>query len=289
MKTTTIYIILNTIGYLFMIITNAIPNIVKLNGNTVSSVSDDSPTRITPSGFTFSIWGVIYTFLGLWVVTQVVSLFAFKKQIQDQISKRVDSIGVVFFISCLANGTWIFVWGYGHLVASFFVILVILASLVFIYVKIQIQFNKRKNAEYSEVLTEMPYEETSESRWVLFIYDHTSFSLYLAWINVATIINLTIALQIWGLDSLYTKNAWAIVIFILLTIIGLILLVINSDYAYNLVFIWALIGIVSKQGKDKTLKVIGLTCIGLLSLFILISIVFKIKKKVKKKDLTTNL
>ncbi|KAJ3449057.1 hypothetical protein M0812_05201 [Anaeramoeba flamelloides] len=280
MKTTTIYVILNTVGYLFMIIANVIPNIVKPNGNTVSSVSKKYPTRITPSGFTFSIWGIIYTFLGIWVVSQIVSLFAWKKQIQDQIYKRIDSIGVFFFISCLANGTWIFVWVYEHVVASFFIILLILASLVFIYVKIQMQFNKKKNAEY----TEMPSDAENDSRWVVFIYDHTSFSLYLAWINVATIINLTIALQVWGLDSLYTKNAWAIIIFIVLTIIGLILLRINSDYAYNIVFIWALIGIVSEQGKSKAIMGVGLTCILILSLFVLISIFFKIKKKIKNKE-----
>ena len=43
-----------------------------LTGNSIGDISDLYPVRITPAGYAFSIWGLIYTLLGIFVVSQCI-------------------------------------------------------------------------------------------------------------------------------------------------------------------------------------------------------------------------
>jgi benzodiazapine receptor len=41
-----------------------------LGGKNTATISDSNPTLITPAGYVFSIWGVIYILLGAFVLYQ---------------------------------------------------------------------------------------------------------------------------------------------------------------------------------------------------------------------------
>lgn len=57
--------------YLIAMIINALAGAGKLGGNSVSDISNRYDTLITPPGYTFAIWGVIYFFLGVFAILQM--------------------------------------------------------------------------------------------------------------------------------------------------------------------------------------------------------------------------
>lgn len=94
--------------YLFLIFTvitiavNGLATTVNLNGLTTKAISDNVfPTPITPAGFAFAIWGLIYSVLliiGILIATQRYS-----------ISKSTLRL---YMASAIANCLWIFTWQY---------------------------------------------------------------------------------------------------------------------------------------------------------------------------------
>ncbi len=62
--------IANIVAYVAVVAVNAAANIVPINGQTTGGVSDRFPTLVTPAGFAFIIWGIIYLFLAGFVVYQ---------------------------------------------------------------------------------------------------------------------------------------------------------------------------------------------------------------------------
>jgi len=66
-------------------------------GGKIKDVSDMNKLNITPSGFTFSIWGVIYSLL-------LYSMFMYGNVININIL-------ILYAISCILNSVWIQTWG----------------------------------------------------------------------------------------------------------------------------------------------------------------------------------
>ena len=64
-------VVINLIAFIPMIAVNGLAGSTTfLNGVTSGEVSDIYPTLITPAGFTFAIWGVIYTLLLIFTIYQ---------------------------------------------------------------------------------------------------------------------------------------------------------------------------------------------------------------------------
>jgi hypothetical protein len=59
---------LNVIGFVATMAINALGSSGIITGQAVGEISDNYPTLITPAGYAFSIWGIIYTFLAVFVV-----------------------------------------------------------------------------------------------------------------------------------------------------------------------------------------------------------------------------
>ena len=57
-----------TVAYLAMIATNYLANALPIGGKTTGELSDNLPNLFTPAGVTFSIWGLIYLLLAVYVV-----------------------------------------------------------------------------------------------------------------------------------------------------------------------------------------------------------------------------
>ena len=159
--------ILNLIGFLGTVIVNGLANALPLNNKTTGELSDQYPNLFVPAGLTFSIWGVIYVLLAIFVIYGLI--VAIKKDTQK--SSFIDNIGILFFISCLANIGWIFAWHYEILPLSLFLMLLLLGSLITIYLRLRIG--------KSDAIAIEKY------------FTHLPVSVYLGWITVATIANIT--------------------------------------------------------------------------------------------------
>lgn len=206
--------------YVIMIVINYLANALPINNIDTGAVSDLYPNLFAPSGITFSIWGIIYLLLGLFVLYQ----FGVFKKLNLKENKLLNKISIFFIISSVANALWIFSWHYSILWLSIILMLTILFSLI----KINLIIKQNKSKE------------------LLFL--SLPFSIYFGWITVATIANfaaLFVSLSWNGFGI--SENIWTIIILLVGAIIGVLTSIKNKDIAYILVFVWAYIGIIIKH------------------------------------------
>jgi hypothetical protein len=120
---------------------------------------------------------------------------------------------------------------------------------------------------------------------------HVPISVYIGWITVATIANVTAILVTSGWNRFgISEQLWTILILVIVTIISILMLLKRKDIAYCLVVIWALIGIAIKRfGSDSIYgiqtevaitSIIAIVIILIMILFISFKekIIIKIKK-----------
>jgi hypothetical protein len=159
----------------------------------------------------------------------------------------VQKIGPLFFISCLANIGWIFAWHYQILPLSLIFMLILLGCLLFIYLRLNVGKSETTRAER--------------------YFAHLPFSVYLGWITIATIANVTALLvntnwNTWGLGEQF----WAVAVIIVGIAIALSMLFTRKDIYYSLVVAWALLGILLKRLSVTTVpdqSVVIVTIVGL--------------------------
>ena len=83
---------------------------------------------------------------------------------------------------------------------------------------------------------------------------HLPFSVYLGWITIASIANVSASLVWINWDGFgISPEIWAAVVVSLALIITLLMLGLRKDFAYGLVIIWAFIGIGVKQTGNQTI------------------------------------
>jgi hypothetical protein len=234
--------ILNLLGFLGTVVVNALANILPINGVTTGELSDRYPNLFVPAGLTFAIWGLIYVLLGIFVAYQLIPSVRRDAQKVDFVGR----IGPLFFISCLANMGWIFAWQYQILSLSMVMMLILLGCLLAIYLKLNIGKSEAPKAQ----------------RYLV----HLPFSVYLGWITIATIANVTALLVDinWGRWGL-SEQFWAVAVIIVGIVIALSVLFTRKDIYYCLVVDWALLGILLKRLSATTPAqgVVVVTIVGL--------------------------
>lgn len=212
------YQIANIVGYLGVLVTNFLANALPIAGRTTGDVADQYPNLFTPAGITFSIWGVIYLSLLVFVVLQSRGLF------RERVAPEyLESIGPWFFLSCLCNVGWILVWHQLWVVPSMILMLGLLYTLLVIY------------------------QRLDGYAWRGFGWIRLPFSLYLAWICVATLANTTVLLVDLGYSGQpLSAGVWTAILVGLASVLGLFFLYRRNDPVFPLVIVWALIGIIVK-------------------------------------------
>ena len=115
--------------YLGMLTVNVLANTIPFNQRSTGEISDRYPTLFTPSGFTFSIWGIIYIFLGIFVVKV---LMMTTSSIETQM---VIPLMLVFIVSSIFNMLWLFLWHYDYIGLSTIVMIFLLVTLIYGYIQ----------------------------------------------------------------------------------------------------------------------------------------------------------
>lgn len=212
--------ILNSVGFISTVIVNTLANTLPINGLNTGELSDMYPNLFTPAGYVFSIWGVIYILLLAFIYYQFSS--------RSKSELYIKKIGYLFFISCIANILWIFLWHYQYVEISLLAMFTLLGSLIWIYLKLDIG--------HSEV-------SQDEKRFV-----HLPFSVYLGWITVAPIANVAAAFvnNGWN-DLLFGEQLWTVIMITIAVVLTLLVINQRGDSGYSLVIVWALSGILVKQ------------------------------------------
>ena len=219
----------NIVFFILTVIVNALAGSTKLiGGRDTASVSYANFTLVTPAGYVFAIWGIIYLLLGVFVVYQALP--------SQKGNDYLDKIGWLFVLSSIINIAWIFVWQYEILIPSVVLIFALLVTLIAIFLRLGIG---RSNAPLNEKLAvQLP------------------FSVYLGWITVACIADVAATLVSYNWDGFgISPTAWAVVVVAVAFLITITMLVIRRDIAYALVIIWALVGI-GLNHSDQTVVLV---------------------------------
>ncbi len=219
---------LNLFGFLIMVTVNYLANALPLNHLNTGQLSDKYPNLFVPAGITFSIWGIIYLVLGIFVFYSL-----YQALTKRTVFPAYQRLGLLFFLTCLANAGWIFAWHYEHLILSLLVMLTLLVLLIAIYQKLE---------------NRSPGEKTPDK-----FPARTPFSLYLAWICVATVANAIAVLVDYNWNRFHlSEQFWTVVALALLTVLTIFFILKKRDLIYSLTIIWALLGILYKRFEDTS-------------------------------------
>ena len=212
MKKNVLIKILVTLAYFAVITVNYLANALPIGGVTTGEASDSFSNLFTPAGVTFSIWGLIYTLLLVYVCI-IGGLFGKKPSKKKQ--KILNKVGVLFIVNAIANCCWIFAWHHGQIALSVIIMLVLLITLILVADLL----NKEKFSLTDTICLRLP------------------FSIYFGWITVATIANITVLLVSigwngWGIS----EQIWTIIILLIGATIGIWRGLKDKNIAYLAVF-----------------------------------------------------
>ncbi len=219
------------VSVLAMFVVNILSNVLPINGLTTAEISNAIQIYFVPAGYVFSIWGLIY----IGIVIYLISMFT-------NFTKEDMAIAPFVIASSLANTIWIFMWHYQLIYLSVIFMLVILASLIVIALKL----NKPDVS----------------------LVKKTPFNIYLGWISVASIANIAGALYTANWNGFgISPEIWSAIMLVIATGLA-VLALIKKNIAYSLVILWAVIGIVVKfQGVSNIVAITATLSVIVLILF----------------------
>jgi hypothetical protein len=246
--------ILNIVAYVAMIAVNGLADFLPINGQTTGQVAHQYPNLFEPAPITFSIWLLIYSLLFLFCIYEGSTLFEDEKKVIDKKERVVEIIGYRFIVSCILNIAWILAWHYHLLLFSVIIMLGLLVTLISIFKKVHAA------ATYAG----------RKARW--FVY--APFSIYLGWISIATIANITVYLVSIEWNGWEVAEwLWACIMIILGTILGILMLLRRNNTFYALTIAWALAGIFSQQYKTAgSFNTVAITAVSASALLLLLSL-----------------
>ena len=249
MKKLTSRQIITILVTLLTIILNVLANALPFNGQGTGEISDRFSILFVPAGYVFSIWGLIYIGMILFTAYQALN--------SQRENSLIDKIAPAYWIANMANNVWLFLWHWEFFPLTLIAMLTILVSLISLYR----QFDK----------TDSPL--TPSEVWLVKI----PFSIYLGWISVATISNISQVLFFTGWNGFgLSPEIWTVTMLAIAAALGILMLLRERDFAYAAVLIWAFIGIAAKQADNPIIVYSAWTAAGLIILWSLIT--FMIKK-----------
>jgi benzodiazapine receptor len=221
--------IIVVVTYVVTLVINGMASSGALGGIPTGDVSDMYPIYFVPAGLTFSIWGVIYLFLTLFVIYQALPA--------QRENKLIKAITWPFVFSNIANTVWLVLFQTNQpatFVLSVPVMLLILGSLIMIYRQLGMG-SRVSRATY----------------WLI----QVPFSIYLGWITIATIANVSQTLYANGYTELGLGGpTWAAILLAIGTvIISAVVIDGRGNVPYALTTIWAIAGIIIAQGPRSSL------------------------------------
>jgi hypothetical protein len=221
------------------LVINGLANTLPLNGLNTGQISDRFNVYFVPAGYVFSIWGVIY--LGL------IAFAIFQALPSQRENPRLRATGWWISLSGLANSVWIFLWHYEQFPLTLIAMLGLLGTLIITYLRLGIG------------RTTVPAAET----WFV----RLPFSIYLGWITVATVANVTSLLDYLKWDGFgIAPEIWMGIVLTAVLVIAALMNFTRRDIAYTAVILWALAGISAKHAAVPAVALPTWITFGLVAL-----------------------
>jgi len=227
------------VSVLVTLVINGLANALPLNGQNTGQISDRFNVYFVPAGYVFSIWGLIYIGLIAYAVYQALS--------SQRENPRLRTTGWWITLGGLANSAWIFLWHYNQFPLTLVVMLVLLATLIVTYLRLGVGRTA----------------VTAGEKWAV----HLLFSIYLGWITVATVANISDVLDFLKWDRFgIAPEIWMSIVLAAVVVIAALMNFTRRDVAYAAVLLWALAGISVKQASVPAVVIPTWITFGLVAL-----------------------
>jgi hypothetical protein len=220
-------IIITWLLFVGVIAVNALANILPINGYNTGQISAFYPNAFVPAGFTFSIWGVIYLLLLSYTIG--LTYYSIQRQQHPKAFILIERINTYFLLTCVLNMAWIVAWHYLQIELSVLIMLLFLSTLIQLFLKTR------------TLVLDLNFTQ----KFIL----QTPFIVYLGWISVATIANITALLvaykwTAWSIAPAY----WSAAMILIAIVLAVLMLRKFKVVEFALVVAWALWGIYNAQG-----------------------------------------
>jgi hypothetical protein len=214
--------ILNTIALIIVLTVNYLANALPINGIQTGAISDKYFNQFAPAGITFAIWGVIYLLL----ISVIVWQFLNKNSLKEE---AIGKISPLFLINCLLNSAWLVLWHYELLALS----IVVMAGILYTLVRLNLVISYELNPE-------------TPTRTLL----KAAFGVYLGWICIATIANVTAWLVSvkWNAFGL-SETFWTGGMIGIGALIAALITWRLKNLFIGVAVVWALLGIIIRQNQ----------------------------------------
>jgi len=190
-----------------------------INGASTGEVAARYDLPFTPAGWVFSIWGAIYLALCAFTLYQLAGPGA--------ASRRIAAVRPAYVFAGAANVAWLGFWHHEALWITLAVMLLLLGALVAIH----------RTLAAAEAASEAEY-------WCVDV----PFSLYLGWICVATLANLSVVAAYGTVRVDVDPVAWSLLLLGMLLGIG-VLAWRRRNAVFLAVLAWASVGIALKESQ----------------------------------------
>lgn len=239
------------IALIITIVVNVLSNTLPFNNLTAPEIADSFDVYFVPAGYVFSIWSVIY--LGL-IAYAVFQLLPAQRE-----NPRLSQTSWWFVLSCAANSAWLFLWHYGYFALSVIAMLTLLISLIVIYVRLGVGQQAVPSGE----------------RWLV----QLPFSIYLGWVTVATIANVTAFLDSIDWNGFgISPEIWTFIMLVVAIAVAALMAYSRQDIAYLLVLVWAFIGIGVEQADTPQVANAAYLAAGVVAVFVILVILQKLRQ-----------
>ena len=234
---------LNAIFFILTLVVNTLGGLGIINDMSQSDVSDKYFTLITPAGFTFSIWSVIY---GL-IAASLVVLYLRRETSYYQ--RALDKITPLFILTSVLNMAWIVLFSYELVELSTLFIFAYTIVLALICKQL-LAINDRKH----------------------FLLPLT-FGLNTGWLMIATVVNVASSLVKleWNGFGL-SDDLWGMIILLVAILIVIFVTTQTQNAAIPLPIAWAYFGIHQSLATEHPGDYGILQMIAIIGLVILIGV-----------------
>ena len=234
---------LNAIFFILTLVVNTLGGLGLINDMSQSDVSDKYFTLITPAGFTFSIWSVIY---GL-IAASLVVLYLRRETSYYQ--RALDKITPLFILTSVLNMAWIVLFSYELVELSTLFIFAYTIVLALICKQL-LAINDRKH----------------------FLLPLT-FGLNTGWLMIATVVNVASSLVKleWNGFGL-SDDLWGMIILLVAILIVIFVTTQTQNAAIPLPIAWAYFGIHQSLATEHPDDYGILQMIAIIGLVVLIGV-----------------
>lgn len=213
--------------------------------NSLSEISAEWRSYVSPAGWAFSIWGIIYLLEAC--------LLVYLSLPKDKVPNRSDQlifndINMIWAANLLATAAWLPIF-MTNTKGGFIIAQILIVFQLYTLLKILAIVDKAKLN-----ITE-------------FILMRVTFSIYAGWVTAATTVGFTIIFKTWGLTDPETKNirawdflsflmfmseeAWDIVFMCAVLVFYNVVAWRNQNPIYGCLFLWAFGAILTQLNKER--------------------------------------